>query len=331
MIRFMQIKEKVQIPINGQWVELQRIKIVRVEGGNGAGSLPRNGAPRFPARQLNAPLRSSTAAFPQTMPRQRQIKSAPAQMPGLRPLGQVFSNEAGQLCEWANGKPRFLGEVLADGEGRLYEQLSDMPPAYQPSPGNGSSNGHRTVERTAPTENLTNPKPPPLPKRQPIFREPRGPAYEKIFADPGLHLQLPFAALREELGALLAPADHLPSDELLDCHLQIYQVRMPVSLQQIAAVELGEARLAWRFRPLTQAKAEAWGIPEIYVGEPTSPKSSGSMGSQRLYMITPAADPTPESLEQPEPAPAKANNEVPEPLTKSHRHGLKDLFRNLKK
>lgn len=325
MTRFVHAQEKVQMPLNGQWVELQRIKIVRVATDNGVASLPRNGTPRAP--QLNRPMRSRPAALAQGATRPQPMTGAP--IPRLRPLGQVFSHEDGRLCEWVNGKLRWLGEVLADGEGRLYERLPDAPPTPQAAPGNGSSNGLHTKEEHAPTESMPRPMPHRAAQKPPDDRARRVPAYEKIFADPGLHLRLPHAILKEELGALLAPAAHLPSDELLDCYLQVYQLRTPVMQQHIAAVELGDARFAWRFRPLTQAKAEAWGVPEIFIGESEPAATASAVNCRRLYMITPALDAAPQPEE--DTAPENNGHEAVAETAKAQRPGLKDLFRNLKR
>jgi hypothetical protein len=335
MRRFVQMQEKVQVPVNGHLVEMQRIKIMRIEGGNGAASLLQNGVQRFAPRPLNNLTPPRPAMLRPNMPQRVSFEAAREEPRGLRPLGQVFSSETGQFCEWVQGKLQPLGEVVVDSEGRLYERLGEIPIAYQPAGANGASNGRHTTERTAPTGNGAKPIARPSPNRPPVYRPPNAPAYEKLFADPGLHLQLPCGVLREELGPLLAHAEQMHEEELLDCHLQIYQLRMPVAPAQIAAAELGDARWAWRFRPLTQAKAEAWGIPEIFIGEPARSETNRVVRTQRLYLITPAADlvqpdaEKPQSLEEPELA--HAGNGAVETPSQSPRHGLKDLFRNLKR
>lgn len=333
MIRFMKTQEKVQIPVNGQWLELHRIKIVRLEGSNGAVSPAQNGLPRFAPRPRNHFAPPPRAIPAPNRPPRFSHEPALLQPDNLRPLGQVYSDEAGRLCEWAEGKLQPLGEVVVDAAGRMYERLRELTVANPVAATNGARNGHHAAEKSAPPENQSKPMPPPPPNRPPAYRPPVGPAYEKLFADPGLHLQLPCRVLREELGALLAHAQHVTDEELLDCHLQIYQLRMPVAPPQIAAAELGDARWAWRFRPLTQAKAEAWGIPEIFIAAPAQTNRVPRV--QRLYMITPAADLDQPEAEEPqrreEPELAHAGNGAMETPAPSPRHGLKDLFRNFKR
>ena len=315
MSGFIRMKENVQIPVNGHLVQLKRVRLIRIEGDQGAVARALNFASGFPGRPLHGLPPRVGRNLPPQRPATERFENPRA--PGY-PLPPGAINNTIPPGEPPNGNLRLLGEVVIDDEGRLYEVLNSRPPLNH-----GSSNGHPPVEDIAPAGNVRNPMPPTSRNGRHFPPTTRGSAYEKIFADPGLPLQLDFGTFEEELRLCLAHPDQMQPETLLDCSLQVYQLRMPVPFHHLAAVELGDARLAARFRPLTPQKAEILGIPQLFVGG----EANRAVACSRLYLLRPAADPTLRPAPPPEPATTnEKNNGAPPP-----RQGLKEWFGTLKK
>ena len=88
--------------------------------------------------------------------------------------------------------------------------------------------------------------------------------YRTIVADPGLYLKLPWAHVKSELAPYLKHPEKLRDDDLLECYAQIYEAQRTLPAAQLAALALGDAAFAPQLQPLTQAKAQMLGAPQLF-------------------------------------------------------------------
>lgn len=329
MITYKNLRETVHFPINGQLVQMKRIKVLKVDGNFGYCPGDPNYSHRFrdPMFKQHMTSNARPALTTETMlPETQQVNR-------IRRLGQVVCDDSGRFYERVNGEFRPLNEVIIDGYNRLYEVVGEKLSSQPLPPSNHSLNsGIQTEARAQPERASTDENHPSTNNhRQPgrhVFA-----GYEKIFADPGLHIQVAFGSFMEELGIHLDQPEQYRPQDTLECYLQVYQLRRPVSRQHLAASELGDARCAWMFRPLTKEKAEALGVPELFIGEYVRADRAGNRLTaigQRLYFIKPVSNPSvaivKEDLENPEPNPQITENQ--DAAKRDHsKKGFRNLFK----
>ena len=215
----------------------------------------------------------------------------------LRSVSGAMADEAGNFYEVHGQQLRLLGELVSDERGRIFEvqPASEAQPAATEPPRASASepeqsrlasttnNGHHaeTISRPARTQG--------------IQTEP-SPAYRKIVADPGLYLKLPWARVKSELAPHLQHPEKLRDHDVLECYAQIYEAQRTLPAAQLAALALGDAAFAPQLQPLTQAKAQMLGAPQLFKPprEPfeTQASSRHIYTGQRVYRLWPVFDPT---------------------------------------
>jgi hypothetical protein len=122
------------------------------------------------------------------------------------------------------------------------------------------------------------------------------PAYRTIVADPGLSLQLSWAHVKSELAPYLQHPETLRDYDVLECYAQIYEAQRTLPAAQLAALALGNAACAAQLQPLTQAKAQILGVPQLFKPsrEPFEMRATSRQiyVGQRVYRLWPVFDPT---------------------------------------
>ena len=213
-----------------------------------------------------------------------------------------MTDEAGNFYEVHGQQLRPLGALVSDEHGRIFEvqPAREAPPATTEPPQASASepeqsrfasttnNGHHVETTSQPA------------RTQGIHTEP-SPAYRTIVADPGLYLQLPWAHVKSELAPYLQHPETLPDDDLLACYAQIYEAQRTLPAAQLAALALGDAACAAQLHPLTQAKAQMLGVPQLFkpTREPFEMRATSRhiYAGQRVYRLCPVFDPTSERLQ----------------------------------
>jgi hypothetical protein len=208
-----------------------------------------------------------------------------------------MADEAGNFYEVHGQQLRPLGKLVSDEHGRIFEvqpaqetqsttKENPWTSASEPEhviPPSTANNSHRT-------ETISRPARP-----QGIQTEP-SPAYRAIVADPGLYLQLPWAHVKNELAPYLRHPEKLRDHDVLECHAQIYEAQRTLLAAQLAALALGDAAFASQLQPLTHAKAQMLGAPQLFrpTHEPfeTHATSRHIYAGQRVYRLWPVFDPT---------------------------------------
>lgn len=208
---------------------------------------------------------------------------------GLRSVGEIVSDESGNLYEVQGRELRSLGELVRDEGGRVFEvcpgieeQSNKKAPGPEPQTAQTQDvrpdiiqNEAREAESRSPSE------------------EPSG--YRKILSDPGIYLKLPFSKIDRELAPQLKHPERL-TDEVIECYAQVYEAERTIAVDRLAAAELGEASLHAQLHPLTQDKAQMLGVPELFkpTRHPFETRASTRQlyPGQRVYRLWPVFDPT---------------------------------------
>jgi hypothetical protein len=114
-------------------------------------------------------------------------------------------------------------------------------------------------------------------------------------------LQLPWAHVKSELAPYLQHPETLHDHDRLACYAQIYEARQTLPAAQLAALAFGDAACAAQLHPLTQAKAQMLGVPQLFkpTREPFEMRAASRhiYAGQRVYRLCPVFDPTRERLQ----------------------------------
>ena len=114
-------------------------------------------------------------------------------------------------------------------------------------------------------------------------------------------MQLPWAHVKSELMPYLQHPETLHDDDRLACYAQIYEARQTLPAAQLAALALGDAACAAQLYPLTQAKAQMLGVPQLFkpTREPFEMRATSRdiYAGQRVYRLCPVCDPTSERIQ----------------------------------
>src|SRR5262249_53407419 len=107
----------------------------------------------------------------------------------------------------------------------------------------------------------------------------------------------------------------------IECYAQIYEAERILPASELAALEWGNASLASQFHPLTQNKAQALGVPQLFkpTREPFETRDSSRQihTGQRVYCLWPVFDPTVERakpsapIAEPEESATTLRNQIP--------------------
>ena len=208
-----------------------------------------------------------------------------------------MADEAGNFYEVHGQQLRPLGELVSDEHGRIFE----VQPARQAQPAatehpRASASEPEQIRLPSTTNNGHHAETTSRPARTRVTQTEPSPAYRKIVADPGLYLKLPWARVKRELAPHLQHPEKLRDDELLECHAQIYEAQRTLPAAQLAALALGDAAFASQLQPLTQAKAQMLGAPQLFkpTREPFEMRATSRQiyAGQRVYRLWPVFDPT---------------------------------------
>jgi hypothetical protein len=95
--------------------------------------------------------------------------------------------------------------------------------------------------------------------------------------------------------------EQLREHDVLACYAQIYEAQRTLPAAQLAALALGATACASQLHPLTQAKAQMLGVPQLFkpTREPFEMRATSRhiYAGQRVYRLCPVFDPTSERLE----------------------------------
>jgi hypothetical protein len=306
-ISLIAVQEELQLPTHHGLVGAHRLDIMRIEQAAVlAGPLT---LPLSPLQEPG-PVSAQLAAAPRRtlLPSQPEPPELEGWLDGqrvlLRSVSKAMADEAGNFYEVHGQQLRPLGELVSDEHGRIFEvqparkaqaATKELPRTSASEPEQGrftatTNNGHH-VETTS--------QPARTPGMPGIQTEP-APAYRTIVAEPGLSLQLPWTHVTNELAPHLQHPETLRGDDLIECHAQIYEAQRTLSAVQLAALALGNAAFAAQLYPLTQAKAQMLGVPQLFkpTREPFEMRATSRYlcAGQRVYRLCPVFDPTSECL-----------------------------------
>jgi len=307
------IEEEVQLPMPHGMVAARRLKILRLERApsrrNHTGAPQAQVTHRRTAYSRPAVEARHELAGPSPMLQAAEYRRDRSRA-GLRSVGEVVVDEAGHFYEILGGRPHALGKLVQDERGRIFQVLyptvvkevgKDEPPS-----GEGSNESRRSdpssQAQSGSKNKVSDSNPPPqvraadraariateapIPKRQ----------YQKILAEPGLYLEIPFSQIKNEIAPQLSDPVRLKEGDLIACYAQIYEAQRTLPVAAIAAAELGRSDLHHQFHPLTRDKAQLLGVPELFRRtrqpfETRTPNRHVHAG-QRLYRLRPVFDPT---------------------------------------
>jgi hypothetical protein len=299
-ISLIALQEELQLPTRHGLVGTRRLKIMRIEQG---ASLPDPlTLPRSPLQEPVSVSDQLAAAPCRALP-QPEASVLEGWLDGqrvhLRSVSEAMADEAGNLYEVYGQHMRPLGALVSDEHGRIFEVQpapEAQPDATEPPRASASEPEQSRLAST--TNNGHHAKTTSRPARTRGTQTEPSPAYRKIVADPGLYLKLPWASVQGELAPQLQHPEKLHDGDVLECYAQIYEAQRMLPAAQLAALTLGDAAFAPQLQPLTQAKAQMLGVPQLFkpTREPfeTRTASRHIYAGQRLYRLWPVFDPTSE-------------------------------------
>jgi hypothetical protein len=294
------LQEELQLPTRHGLVGTHRVRIIRIEQ---SAVLP--DPLTLPPSPLPEPVPVSAplAAAPRRplLPPQPELPALEGWLDGqrvhLRSVGETMTDEAGNFYEVHGQQLRPLGALVSDERGRIFEvqPARETPPAAtEPLQASASAPEQRKFAST--TNNGHHVETPSQPAHTPGTHTEPSPAYRTIVADPGLSLQLSWARVKSELAPYLQHPETLRDHDMLECYAQIYEVRRTLPAAQLAALALGNAACAAQLQPLTQAKAQMLGVPQLFkpTREPFEMRATSRhiYAGQRVYCLRPVFDPT---------------------------------------
>lgn len=310
-ISLLDIQEEIQHPAHRGMAGARRLKIVRIEQSTVLSDALEDARPPFSAPAL-APSRLEAAS-------RRALSPPPAEPPELecwlegrfvrlRRVGEMVTDEAGNFYE-ANGQQlRPLGELVRDERGIVFEiqpasEIKATEDAREKT--NINSIGQAQATPAATNGTIRSVETQSQPARAQVVQAAASPGYRKIVADPGLYLKIPWARIKNELTTQLKHPEKLRDDDVIDCYAQIYEAERTLPASELAALECGDASLASQFHPLTQNKAHALGVPQLFkpTREPFETRAASRQihAGQRVYRLWPVFDPTVERAKPSEP------------------------------
>jgi hypothetical protein len=299
-ISLIALHEELQLPTHHGLVGTRRLKIMRIEQSTvlpSALTLPRSPLQEpMPVSAQLAPAPRRTLPPPQPEPPELE-GWLDGQRVYLRSVGEAMADEAGNFYEVNGQQLRPLGVLVRDERGRIFEvqPAPETQPAATEYPRASASEAEQirlasTTNNGYHLETTSRPAHP-----QGIQTEP-SPAYRTIVADPGLYLQLPWAHVKRELAPYLKHPEKLRDHDVLECHAQIYEAQRTLPAAQLASLALGDAAFASQLHPLTQAKAQMLGAPQLFKPsrEPFEMRATSRhiYAGQRVYRLWPVFDPT---------------------------------------
>jgi hypothetical protein len=299
-ISLIALHEELQLPTHHGPVGTRRLKIMRIEQSTvlpSALTLPRSPLQEpMPVSAQLAPAPRRTLPPPQPEPPELE-GWLDGQRVYLRSVDEAMADEAGNFYEVHGQQLRPLGALVRDERGRIFE----VQPAREAQP---DATEHRRASASEPeqsrlastttngyhTETTSRPA-----RTQGIQTEP-SPAYRTIVATPGLYLKLPWVRVKSELAPYLKHPAKLRDHDVLECHAQIYEAQRTLPAAQLAALALGDAAFASQLHPLTHAKAQILGTPQLFkpTREPFETRATSRQiyAGQRVYRLWPVFDPT---------------------------------------
>ena len=293
------IHEEIQLPAASGFAGGRRFKLLQIEQAAVAPDQPIAPRPELMPQAMNTPrLRSSFRREPLS-----QI-AAPEEVEcmldgrrvRLRGVAQVLADDAGNFFARQGEQLRQLGELVTDERGKLFEVFDhpnhSSPPATAPPPSNGKPNGiGRKISPNSATPAQTAVANPPETAPAEAL-----PGYRKIFAEPGIRIQIALGRVKNEIAPQLQHPDNIDVNALVECYAQIYEAQRAMAVAKMAAAEFGDAALQTQFHPLTKDKANMLGAPQLF--KPTSPPFETEATTrrlypgQRVYSLRPIFDPT---------------------------------------
>jgi hypothetical protein len=299
-ISLIALQEELQFPTHHGLVGTRRLKIMRIEQ---AAVLP--DPLTLPRSPLQEPVPVSTQlaatprrALPLPQPEPPVLEGwLDGQRVHLRSVSEAMADEAGNFYEVHGQQLRPLGELVSDERGRIFEvqpASEAQPAATEPLRASASEPEQSRLAPT--TNNGHHAETTSRPARTRVIQTESSPAYRTIVADPGLYLKLPWAHVKSELTAQLQHPEKLPDHDVLECYAQIYEAQQTMPAAQLAALALGDAAFAPQLQPLTQAKAQMLGAPQLFkpTHEPFEMRAASRQiyAGQRVYRLWPVFDPT---------------------------------------
>lgn len=302
---FIAIEEEVQTPSRHDFAGDRRLKIVRIEQ-EAISSAP------------SAPRREQRAFRPSPAPSRRELLQPPAtrrefesqlddKSVRLRAVDKIMRDDAGHFYEMRGQQARRLGELVMDEAGKVFE-LCAAGETKPHVPAQEKTNGKAVhVARDEHSNGKSKLAEAPQPPRangqadataQPVEKtaSPKLPAYQKLFADPGIRLQLEFSRIKREIASQLQHPEKLQDGDHIECYAQFYEAHHALPVARIAAAELGNAALQSQFHFLTKGKAQILGTPQLF--KPTPHSFETEIATRQLhpgqcvYRLRPIFDPT---------------------------------------
>lgn len=301
-ISLIAIQEEVQSPFPYGTAGARRIKFVRIEQESGTASA------------LALPQEWRASAMP-TLRRDLLQPRSPREFEGqlegknirVRAVEKMMRDEAGNFYERRGRQLRPLGELVLDDAGKVFEICpageieSNIPTpgkanvqavrAAQEAPANGKNQVTVTPQ---PTEKDGCVDPVMSPQEKTVVSQ--LPAYQKLFADPGIRLQLAFGRVKREISGQLQHPERLQEKDVVECYAQFYEAHQSLPVARVAAAEFGNAALQSQLYFLTKGKAQLLGVPQLFK---TSPQPFAMEATTRelypnqcVYQLRPIFDPT---------------------------------------
>jgi hypothetical protein len=299
-ISLIALQEELQLPTHRGLVGTRRLKIMRIEQSTVLSdplTLPRS--PLQEPVPVSAQLAAGPRrALPLPQPEPPVLEGwLDGQRVLLRSVSGAMADEAGNFYEMHGQQLRPLGALVSDEHGRIFEvqPASEAQPAATEPPRASASEPEQS-RLASTTNNDHHAETTSRPARTRVIQTESSPAYRKIVADPGLYLQLRWAHVKNELAPYLRHPETLRDHDVLECHAQIYEAQRTLPAAQLAALALGDAAFAPQLQPLTQAKAQMLGAPQLFKPpcEPfeTHATSRQIYTGQRVYRLWPVFDST---------------------------------------
>lgn len=292
------MQEEIQISAQRGFSGHRRLKILRVEQ---ASLSPDALTPPHPPRREPMPTHLTPPEPARRLLPQPQSKPLELEcwLEGkhvrLRGIGKMMADETGNYYEVRGEQLRPLGELVSDERGRIFE----VQPATESAATAQEQSNEEFNERGAysiTTEEFARAETPSPPTRAQAVQAADSPGYRKLIAEPGLYLKLPWARVKSELAPQLKHPEKLRDEVLIECHAQIYEAHRTLPAAELAANELGDASSASQLHPLTQARAQMLGAPQLFKPtlEPFETRAANRQihTGQRVYRLWPLFDPT---------------------------------------
>jgi hypothetical protein len=288
-------------PVFHEETVLQRMRVVSV--------------PSDPPDELKKPTNFLPGVFKRPLP-PMPLHQAPA-MPRARLVrGEILHDNQGRMYEKTGTNIRPLHQLVSGPQGQVLELFpgaaSERELRYAPASATPTDivedegkAAHQYQE--AQTEDVTEPPPlssPPLrgrdergyPANEPERDNPRRAPYRKIFPDPGQRRVVRLGDFKALLTAQLIHPERLRDSHWIPCYLQVYEACASQRLDSLAAVALGDPKLAWQLQLLSDALARRLGLAPLL--KPRPPIAPGMrhpgdiLPNERVFRLQVEGDPT---------------------------------------